>query len=207
LVYIARLGSEGGDTRERILRAAYALFYRKGFSRISMDAVAERAGVTKRTIYYHFQSKDEVVAEVLEVQHLHLMREFVSWSGVPGGSPETVIDGLFSKLLDWAGAPGWLGSGFTRLTTELADLPGHPARRAAGLHKEAIEDWLSARLADCGANQPEELARQVTLLIEGGMSLAFIHGDTDYIRSAAKTASTLAAKTKTAPGGAASNST
>ena len=54
------------DTRERILQAAYELFYAKGFARVGVDAVAEKAGLTKRTLYYHFTSKDDLLAAVLE---------------------------------------------------------------------------------------------------------------------------------------------
>ena len=52
-------------TRRRILDAAYDLFYRKGFGRVGVDEIAAVAGVTKRTLYYHFESKDELLASVL----------------------------------------------------------------------------------------------------------------------------------------------
>ena len=52
-------------TRERIISAANALFYNDGIRGVSVDAVAEKAGVTKRTLYYHFRSKDELVAAYL----------------------------------------------------------------------------------------------------------------------------------------------
>src|SRR5262245_8349179 len=55
-------------TRDRVVEAAYRLFYRKGFGRVSVDEIAASAGVTKRTLYYHFKSKDELLASVLE-QH------------------------------------------------------------------------------------------------------------------------------------------
>ena len=48
-------------TRRRILDAAYELFYRKGFSRVGVDEIAELAGITKRSLYYHFESKDELL--------------------------------------------------------------------------------------------------------------------------------------------------
>ena len=56
-------------TRRRILDAAYELFYRMGFSRVGVDEVAAFARVTKRTLYYHFRSKDELLAAVLELHH------------------------------------------------------------------------------------------------------------------------------------------
>ncbi|TMJ24875.1 MAG: helix-turn-helix transcriptional regulator, partial [Alphaproteobacteria bacterium] len=48
----------GEPTRRRILDAAYKLFRRKGFTRVSMDDIAAATGVTKRTLYHHFTSKD-----------------------------------------------------------------------------------------------------------------------------------------------------
>ncbi len=56
-------------TRERIVQGAYSLFYRQGFARVSMDEIASRAGVTKRTLYAHYDSKDSLLADVLEQHH------------------------------------------------------------------------------------------------------------------------------------------
>src|SRR3954468_19680078 len=50
-VYMAR----ADDTSERIISAASRLFYGEGIGRVSMDAIADKAGVTKRTLYYHFK--------------------------------------------------------------------------------------------------------------------------------------------------------
>jgi AcrR family transcriptional regulator len=179
-------------TKERILHAAYKLFYRQGFTRVSVDAVADRAGVTKRTVYYHFRSKDHIIAAVMEEQHLHLISQYRTWLEPSSDTPSKIISDVFSNLGDWATDPSWMGSGFSRIAAELADLPGHPARRASSTHKAAVEEWLAVRLAAAGAKDAEELARQVFLLIEGGMSLALIHGDTEYIRSAKSAAERLA---------------
>jgi AcrR family transcriptional regulator len=59
----------GERTRQRILDAAYRLFRQKGYSRVSMDAIAAATRVTKRSLYYHFVSKDALLAAVLEAQH------------------------------------------------------------------------------------------------------------------------------------------
>ena len=68
-----------GSTRRRILDAAYALFRRKGFTRVSMDDIAGAAALTKRTLYYHFKSKDTLLAEVLEAQHALALDAFRSF--------------------------------------------------------------------------------------------------------------------------------
>lgn len=179
-------------TKERILHAAYQLFYRQGFTRVSVDSIASRAGVTKRTVYYHFSSKDDIVTAVLEVQHLHVMSQYQTWLEPNSDTALKIVSDLFSKLENWANDPNWLGSGFSRITAELADMRGHPARQAARRHKAAIEQWMARRLAGTGVRDPARLARQITLLIEGSMSLALTHGNTEYIRSAKDAAERLA---------------
>lgn len=178
-------------TKDRILRAANKLFYKLGFTRVSVDAIADLAGVTKRTVYYHFRSKDDIIAAVMEVQHLHLLSQYQTWLEPTSDTSRQIVSDVFSKLVNWADDPNWLGSGFSRIAAELADMRGHPARRAATKHKAAVEEWLAGKLAATGAKDPEDLARQIFLLIEGSMSLALIHGDTTYIRSAKDTAERL----------------
>lgn len=56
-------------TRKRILDAAYVLFRRKGYTRVCMDDIAAAPAVTKRSLYYHFESKDQLLTAVLEAQH------------------------------------------------------------------------------------------------------------------------------------------
>lgn len=179
------------NTRDRILQAAYALFYRRGFSRVGVDAIAERAGITKRTIYYHFRSKDDIVAEVLEAQHHHMMGQFRLWAGGDGAMSARSVETLFDQLKSWSNDPDWIGSGFSRISMELADMPGHPARRAAGRHKAAVETWLSGQLEAGYGEEAGALARQIMVLIEGGMGLALLHGDRSYFDAAAAAAQKL----------------
>ena len=182
------------DTKERILSTAYGLFYREGFARVSVDAIAEAAGLTKRTLYYHFPSKDALVGAVLQRQHGYVLRRIQDWAETGTDDPAAMIDELFARLERWASEPQWHGSGFTRITMELADLPGHPARAAAHRHKAAVEAWLAERLAAMAVEQPAETARQIKLLLEGCLSLILIHGDPGYARSAAAAAKKIVAR-------------
>jgi AcrR family transcriptional regulator len=179
------------DTKGRILAAAFRLFYQHGFSRVSVDAIADMAGVTKRTVYYHFKCKDEIVTQVMEVQHLHLMEQYRSWLEPTSDTPREVVIGVFSKLKDWAGGADWLGSGFSRVSAELAEMRGHPARQAASRHKRAVERWLADRLEAAGAPEAERSAREIMLLIEGSMGLALIHGEAGYMDAAMHAAEKL----------------
>lgn len=74
---------------------------------------------------------------------------------------------------------------------ELAELPGHPARKAASNHKAVLEARLSHYFALAAADNPVALARRVIILIEGGMSLALVHADAEYLVESAKTADAM----------------
>jgi AcrR family transcriptional regulator len=185
-------------TRQRILSAAYVLFRRRGYSRVSMDEIAIATVVTKRTLYYHFRSKDHLLTAVLEVQHDLALRAFQTFGDRLSGSPDAIIGGLFEELAAWSDKPRWAGSGFTRLVVELADLPGHPARVIARRHKALLEGHLAELLAKAGVRRARERAREIWLLSEGAISMILIHGDRSYAAAAARAAKTLIAKSKPA---------
>ena len=175
----------------RILDAACQLFRRRGYSRVSMNEIAAATGVTKRTLYYHFRSKDLLLAAVLEAQHALALEAFRTFGDQLSGSPEAIIEALFDQLAVWSDKPRWAGSGFTRLVIELADMPGHPARRIARRHKALLESHFAEVLARAGVDRPAELAREIWLLSEGAISLILVHGDRRYAASAAEAARRL----------------
>jgi AcrR family transcriptional regulator len=185
------MARSAAQTRQRILDAAYDLFWRHGFVRASVDDVAERAKVTKRTVYQHFRSKDDIMAVVLaHSSELALDRLRRIGDKLPPNR-DAMIDALFAQLTEWAAKPRWSGAGFTRVVAELADLPGHPARTIARRHKAMVERWFGETLARAGVAMPAERGREIALLIEGAMSLMLIHGDRSYAQAAAQAAKRL----------------
>jgi AcrR family transcriptional regulator len=178
----------GADTHRRILQSAHKLFRRKGYARISMDEIASATRVTKRTLYQHFESKDALLSGVLQADHELALIAFETYSHGLTGSPNQIINSLFEELIEWADRPRWAGSGFTRLVIELADLPGHPARTIARRHKAILEAKLAELFEKAKASRPQELAREVTLLIEGAMLMMLVHRDCSYALAAAKAA-------------------
>ena len=177
------------QTRQRILDAAYGLFWRQGFLRVSMDDIAVRADITKRALYQHFRSKDDLIAAALAhsselaIQRLQQFRL--------SDKPAELIDTFFAELAAWAAKPRYSGGGFTRVAVELADLRGHPARAIARNHKSAVEAWLSGALIAAKVASPRDRAREIMLLMEGAMLLMLIHGDRSYAKAAAQAAKAL----------------
>jgi AcrR family transcriptional regulator len=181
-------------TRRRILDCAYELFYRKGFSRVGVDEIAAFAGVTKRTLYYHFDSKDELLTAVLDLHHELAMARIQKYQDRYSDDADDILTLLFAELAKWSKKPGWTGAGFTRLVMELADLPGHPARVVARRHKAALEAWYAELFTKARVSLPVERAREVALLVEGATALILIHGDRSYADTAARAAKRLVRK-------------
>jgi AcrR family transcriptional regulator len=176
-------------TTIKILDAAYGLMWRQGFLRVSMDEIAERAGVTKRTLYQHFPSKDDLLGATLAHSSELAIARFREFPA--SKTPNDFIDKFFSQLAGWAAKPRWSGGGFTRVVMELADLRGHPARSIARKHKAAVEAWLAEALGSFRVSSPAVRAREIMLLMEGAMALMLIHGNRDYAGAAAEAAKAL----------------
>jgi AcrR family transcriptional regulator len=177
--------------RDRIAEAAYRLFRRRGFLRAGVDEIAEAAGVTKRTLYAHFGSKDRLLAEVMTAQAAIALDMFHKDIARGAGTPRQILETMFDDLERWSTKPHWPGSGYSRLAMELADLPGHPARRIAREHKTAIEALFTGLLAESGVPDAPELSRRIWVLCEGAMTMMVIHGDPDYLRAAREAAMVL----------------
>lgn len=178
-------------SRAKILASAYRLIRQRGYARVTMGDIAAGAALTKRTLYQHFDSKDALLSAMLEAQHELATAAFVRMIDRLEQDPENLVDTLFADLATWSAAKHWEGSGFTRLAVELADLPGHPARRMARQHKVALERHLSESLERCGTFAASAVAREILLLTEGAMVMILIHGDCSYAGAAASAARQL----------------
>lgn len=183
------------EMRNRIVDAAYESFWRLGFRRSSVDSIAARAGLTKRTVYAYFRSKDDLLAAVLQ-RYDELAAQRLKHIGDRMPADRIgLIDSYFGQLGGWASStPRWSGSGFTRLVVELADLPGHPARVIARRAKAKTEAWLAERLAAARVRNARERSREIILLTEGAMALTLIHGGRGYIDAAAIAAKQLVSR-------------
>ena len=103
------MAGKGDSTRDQIVVAATRLFYGEGIRAVSMDAVAEKAGVTKKTLYYHFTSKDELVAETIAARDQPTLELYMRWFGETDGSVADRVRGLFTKLGKSVDTPKWRG--------------------------------------------------------------------------------------------------
>ena len=178
-------------TRERIISAASKLFYDQGIRAVSVDAVAAKAGLTKRTLYYHFRSKDDLVAAYLAGRDQPNLVLFQRWFAEADGSVPDKVAAIFGNLARATAHPKWKGCGFLRTSAELANLPGHPAIKIGRAHKKNFEAWLRDVFEAEGIASALELAQQCLLLLDGSFAVVLLHRDPSYMETAGKAARSL----------------
>jgi AcrR family transcriptional regulator len=185
------MARSGIPTRERIISAANAMFYSDGIRGVSVDAVAAKAGVTKRTLYYHFKSKDDLVAAYLAGRDQPNLALFRQWFAEADDGLPAQVERIFRNLARSARHPKWKGCGFLRTSAELANLPGHPAMKIGAAHKKKFEEWLRATFVAAGIAQASQLARQILLLLDGSFAVVLLHRDPSYMETAGEAARAL----------------
>jgi AcrR family transcriptional regulator len=187
------MARSGLPTRERIVSAANALFYADGIRGVSVDAVAAKAGVTKRTLYYHFESKDDMVAAYLAGRDQPNLALFKQWFAEADGGLPAKVERIFRNLARSARHPKWKGCGFLRTSAELANMPGHPAIKIGAAHKKKFEAWLRETFEAAGIADASRLARQILLLLDGSFAVVLLHRDPSYMETAGQAAYSLIA--------------
>jgi AcrR family transcriptional regulator len=178
-------------TQERIISAASRLFYSEGIRAVGVDAVAEKAGVTKKTLYYHFKSKDDLVTAYLAARDQPNLALFKQWFDAADGGLAAKVRAIFTNLAKSARHPKWKGCGFLRTSAELANMPGHPAIKLGAAHKKKFESWLCATFKAEGIAGAPLLARQMVLLLDGSFAVVLLHRDPSYVESAGQAAFSL----------------
>ena len=152
--------------RERILAAARELFYRRGIHAVGVDAIAEAAGTNKMTLYRHFASKDVLVAACLS----ELTQEFdVAWDAIAAahvGDQEGQLLAWLRHMCEFKEHEAERGCALANAAVELPD-KDHPARRVIREYKTALRERLIRLCRDARLAEPERLADEVFLIVEG----------------------------------------
>ena len=164
----------------RILEVASQLFYRRGIHAVGVDTIAAESGITKRTLYDRFGSKDRLVEVYLQARHQQW------WERMErrlADHPASRVLAVWDSYTEDAESSD-RGCAFINAAGELPE--DHPAHRVIRAHKRAVH----RRLADLiRADHPEAgdanaAADQVFLLLEGGIAHRGIDGDDHMLRSA-----------------------
>ena len=156
-------------TREKLVEAACSILSSESYSNLSIDRITERAGLSRRTFFLHFTSKDELLSEVLqEIRPIRLAR-LDEWSqdSRPDLTQEERICGYFGSNIEDTHDPEWRGSHFIRLSAQFAELRGHPIHEVVAETYREITAWFEEELRKGGTASPSMKADELMILLTG----------------------------------------
>jgi AcrR family transcriptional regulator len=153
--------------RQRLIDAAADLFYEQGIGAVGVDLVSKAAGVSKRTLYREFGSKDQLIAQSLDAKGPEIIGAYLP--GEDGDAPpRQQILMAFDRLSGWTAAESYRGCPFVNTATELADAR-HPARHVARDYKLRIRGFFERQAARGLAEDPARLADQLVAFFDGAI--------------------------------------
>jgi AcrR family transcriptional regulator len=153
----AFIESEENDGRERILRAAYCLFVGSGYLSVSMQQIAESAGIQKATLYHHFRSKDELFAAIVQAVNAQVHREVASAIAEGGTAAEQL-----TRIACQSFARSQ--SDYSRMMTDVQENLG-PELRKQLLHGKTFPWELLEEIVQSGMRNGELPEMDVDLVI------------------------------------------
>ena len=154
--------------QERILETAGRLFYGQGIRAVGVDTIAAEIGISKRTLYNYFPSKDELVVA-------YLSRHCIP----PKTSDKPLLEQIlhmFDWLERWFASDTFRGCPFVNAIAELGDAT-HPGTKLSVAYKERRRLWVRDALSRLNVADPDALSTQIAILAEGAIIAALVRGD------------------------------
>ncbi|MGP4016245.1 TetR/AcrR family transcriptional regulator [Saccharopolyspora sp. 5N708] len=167
--------TEENASRARLLQTAAELFYREGIGAVGVDQLCRKAGVSKRSMYQTFASKDDLLVASLEEYAQRYLRLYFP-EDLRAEPPRTLILRVFERLEENSTRATYVGCPYVSTASELHDPQSVPTQVAKRLKNEFTTCFQ--RLAELGgAADPEELAKQLTVLFDGAVIRSAGYGE------------------------------
>jgi AcrR family transcriptional regulator len=162
----------GRTTRDRLIYAAYDLFFRQGFHEVGIDQIINVAGVTKSTFYNHFESKDAIVLDVLkwrvETSPTLLRQRLRERAGDDPRKQLLIFFDVLNEIMESNASRGCL---FLRAAAEFP-LPHHPVHAIIASYISALASIIRELAHHAGTKHSDRLAHELLYLVIGAYGLS-----------------------------------
>ena len=175
--------------RQRILDAAFRLFYARGIRAVGVDTIIAESGVAKATFYKHFPAKDDLVVAYLDRVDGIWFGQLRTAAEAAGEAPADQLVGLFDALSTACRREGYRGCAFINAAAE--SQPGTAVHERTVTHKDRVLAWVTDLSETAGAREPARLARSLTLLLDGGLASGALDASPDAPAAARAAAQAL----------------
>ncbi len=176
--------------RDQLLTAAIELFNEAGYHNTGVDTVVTRSGVSKMTLYAYFKTKEELILAALRRQDEEMRNALMRDVERREKDPRARLPAFFDALGDWFSQSDFKGCMFINASAEYT-AQDHSVHLVAAEHKRLLTKYVRDLAAAAGAPDPDDLADQLMLLIEGAIVTAHVRGSADSARRAKKAAEIL----------------
>jgi AcrR family transcriptional regulator len=183
-----------GKARDRLVATAAALVYERGVTASGVDTVVRESGISKPTLYAHFRSKGELVAAAMKYQHAQRRAEVETYLASSRESPARQLLGLFDWLARWHEANGCRGCAFLNAAPELVGPDNSAARAVVRRHKHWWREQIADLAEQAGAAEPEALAEELLILLDGASARVMVENDIRQVRIAQRIAEGVLAR-------------
>ena len=172
----AHAAGDEESARGRLLNAATRLFCRYGINATGIDAIINEAGTAKTTLYKLFGSKTNLVHAVLESEGKQWREWFIASIEAGGGDAQAKLTRIFPALKQWFAEERFYGCPFINAVGE-HDKDAKQFRAIALKHKKVVLAHIEKLAGEMGAGEPQMLAHQLALLIDGAIVAAMVTRD------------------------------
>ncbi|WP_165423403.1 TetR/AcrR family transcriptional regulator [Ktedonosporobacter rubrisoli] len=170
------------SARQRILTTATDLFSREGYRAVGTDTIIERSGVAKMTLYRHFSTKNDLICAYIEQTIENFWAAFEQVISEHPASPQIALVAIFEMLASTVAEPGFCGCSCLHAAVEFPQFD-HPAHQVALEHKRDVRARFLQLAEQAGARQPDILADQLLLLMNGMLMQGRMEGPIDTTSS------------------------
>lgn len=157
--------------RDQLIQTAVKLFAKHGFHATGVDTIAAESGVTKRTLYAHFGSKEELVLAALRQYDGVFRKEFMRRVEEASKTPRGQLLAVFDVAEQWFNQNNFYGCMFINAAGEYSDADT-PIRQVCREFKTLVKRYIRELCLKAGAKDPDRLAEELAMLFEGAIVTA-----------------------------------
>ncbi|WP_349295675.1 TetR/AcrR family transcriptional regulator (plasmid) [Thioclava sp. 'Guangxiensis'] len=151
--------------KEDILKTAQRLFSENGYHAVGVDRITAESGASKMTLYSHFGTKENLIAEVLKCRDDEFISSLMMALEARAGGMDR-LKALFDWHRDWFNSPSFHGCMFIRASEEFAERETD-AIAISRAHKVLVRNLLRDCLARAGMVHTEPVTDLLFVILEG----------------------------------------
>ena len=176
--------------RDQLIQTALELFAKNGIHATGVDSIVEQSGVTKKTLYAHFRSKEELILAVLRQYDELARKDFMRRVESGGKTPRARLLAVFDFAERWFQQSNFYGCLFINTIGEYSD-KGTPIRQICKEYKKLVKGYVRELCEQAGASDPQGLAEELAMLLEGATVTAQVSQNAKTAKIAKRVAKAL----------------